>query len=99
MPLTQASLTVNAKTIAMQEFIQEFLSGVISGILSALKAPADVRQVRLAIRGGSVDITVNGEDVPLNPFVNDFVRDTVSGMVSSLRDVDKPINSLEIDLS
>jgi hypothetical protein len=98
MTTTNISLAVNGKTITMDKFTSSFVASVMSGILQALKTPAAAGGVALKISGHEVDIKVSQQTVPLNPFVNDFVLNTVTGMVSSLRDVEMPVNTLQLEM-
>ena len=83
----QINLSVNEKSIEMDDFVQEFMDHVVSGMIVALKRTGEIKTLHLSIDGDQVVINLNNSPVSMKPFVASILKNTIFGMVSSLKGV------------
>jgi len=91
----RAELEVNNVSVELNPFVEEFLAQTVVGAVSSLKGAENIRELKLRIGGGDVNIAVNGQELPLTPFPRDIITSTIIGLVSSLKDIGK-IDNLRV---
>ncbi len=96
----KVSLTVNGKSIEMNEFVEGYVYHVAAGMVNSLKGASAIKKLEMDIDSdGLLTVTLNGNGLPVNVFVMEIVRNTFSGMVSNLKGVDEEMRTLSLSVT
>lgn len=93
-------LTVNEVPIDLDYFVAGYLDHVAGGIIESLHDTGPIKTLKLTIGSeGQVKINLNNSNVVLGYFPEEIIRSTMAGAVAPLKGVDKPMKSLEMNIS
>jgi hypothetical protein len=94
----QTKLTINSKSIDLNEFAHEYVTDVVICAVSKFRGGENVKELVYDIEGKKSNLIINGKQVILTPFPNDAFWGTVTGMVSALRGGSK-VDTLKLEIT